>query len=175
MADYSDPRMDELLDLLENAWWQWSYPVPGNEGWAHDGGLSTLEDIAEVLWWHSRLESVTEHPEKDWYRRPAKPFATVGPAEFRAIVERCQTPAAEPAPGLVAALSTSRETGRLDGTIYAKCPLCGRSTLPAVLPCACGAPSPEGASACEPETGGARCGCICHGVSQKQSREGDSA
>lgn len=56
---------DEAIDLLQDAWSQFSCEV--EDGWSHDGALSTLDRIADFLHERGRLE---KHPTRPWYRFP---------------------------------------------------------------------------------------------------------
>jgi hypothetical protein len=58
---------DDAVDLIEDAYLQFSIEMDPNEGWMCDGGLSTLARLESFLLERNRLE---KHPTKDWVRLP---------------------------------------------------------------------------------------------------------
>lgn len=62
------------LDLLEDAWYQWSHVIEGHDDSQlcaprHDMCLSTLEDIRLALFDAGRLVKYAARPEMDWWVR----------------------------------------------------------------------------------------------------------
>lgn len=59
-------QRDQLVEGLRDVWGQFSHPM--GDGWAHDGGLSTLSWVAEDL---VKLGAFEKHPKREWFRAVA--------------------------------------------------------------------------------------------------------
>lgn len=68
---YQLPNPDtlkELLDALEDAYFQFGYPTTDKK-YVNSGGLSTLENIEAILLEHKRIEKYRKNGKYEWYKK----------------------------------------------------------------------------------------------------------
>ena len=63
--------MDEktTLDILEDVYFQFGCPVREHPGYYHNGCLSILEEIEQILLDYKRIEKYRKNGKMEWYKR----------------------------------------------------------------------------------------------------------